>query len=249
MYAQTRGLVLRAVTYKEADKILTVLTEDRGKLTVSAHGARRKSSKIAAAAQVLAFSEMTLYARAGRWSLREARTVSLFPGLQADILRLAQGAYFAELLDAVSDVDTVDADILSLALRALYATSAGAHDLAQIKAAFELRLMCLAGYRPNVSACTDCSAASMVSPYLDVVNGQLFCEACIPLYAEGCLALNPGSLKALRYIAASNHERVFSFSLGDESLDLLCRAAEHYVLAQLERKFRTLDYLKGLSQL
>ncbi|MEG1108068.1 MAG: recombination protein O N-terminal domain-containing protein, partial [Oscillospiraceae bacterium] len=35
MYKTTRALILREVKYKEADKILTVLTEDEGKLTVS----------------------------------------------------------------------------------------------------------------------------------------------------------------------------------------------------------------------
>ena len=51
MFATIRGLVLREVRYKEADRILTVLTEDRGKLTVKARGALRKGSRSARAAE------------------------------------------------------------------------------------------------------------------------------------------------------------------------------------------------------
>ena len=62
-----RGVVLRETETKEADKILTLLTAERGKLTVIARGARRKNSKLAAAAQSLAYGEWTLSQR-GLWT-------------------------------------------------------------------------------------------------------------------------------------------------------------------------------------
>ena len=52
MHVVTRGLVLREVNYKESDKILTVLAEGQGKRTVKARGCRRRSSPLAAAAQI-----------------------------------------------------------------------------------------------------------------------------------------------------------------------------------------------------
>lgn len=55
MFKTTKGLILREVKYKEADRILTVLTEDMGKITVKARGALRKGSKVAAATQLLRF--------------------------------------------------------------------------------------------------------------------------------------------------------------------------------------------------
>ena len=59
MHINTQGLVLREVNYKEADKILTVLTAEGGKRTVKARGCRRKGSRLAACAQLLVYSEMT----------------------------------------------------------------------------------------------------------------------------------------------------------------------------------------------
>ena len=52
MYQTVRGLIIRSVDYKEADKILTVLTDTRGCLTVKARGVRRKGSRLKAAAQL-----------------------------------------------------------------------------------------------------------------------------------------------------------------------------------------------------
>ena len=60
-YIVTKGVVLRETETKETDKILTLLTADRGKISVIARGARRKGCKFAACAQQLAYSEWTLY--------------------------------------------------------------------------------------------------------------------------------------------------------------------------------------------
>ena len=67
MFLTTRALVLREVKYKEADKILTLLTEREGKLTVKARGALRKGCRFGAASQALCYSEMTLFGNAGKW--------------------------------------------------------------------------------------------------------------------------------------------------------------------------------------
>ena len=55
MYQTVRGLTIRTVDYKEADQILTILTDTRGCLTVKARGVRRKGSRLKAAAQLFTF--------------------------------------------------------------------------------------------------------------------------------------------------------------------------------------------------
>ncbi|MBE7009333.1 MAG: DNA repair protein RecO, partial [Ruminococcaceae bacterium] len=80
----TKGLVLRETQTKEADKILTVLTADQGKLAVVARGARRKNSKIAAASELLAYSELVLYEQHGWMMLDEASTLALWDNVRRD---------------------------------------------------------------------------------------------------------------------------------------------------------------------
>ena len=65
MYLTVRGLVLRVNPYKDADAILTILTEDQGKLTVKARGLRRKNSPLIAPCQLLAYGEFTLFENKG----------------------------------------------------------------------------------------------------------------------------------------------------------------------------------------
>ena len=80
-----RGVVLRETETKESDKILTLLTAERGKLSVIARGARRKSCKFAASAQHLAWSEWTLYQKGDWYYVNEGTTLELFTGLRTDL--------------------------------------------------------------------------------------------------------------------------------------------------------------------
>ena len=61
MHLQTKALVLRETAYKESDKILTLLTQEAGRLTASARGCRRKGSPIAAGSQLLVWSDVVLH--------------------------------------------------------------------------------------------------------------------------------------------------------------------------------------------
>ena len=239
----TCGLVLRETVTRDADKILTVLTPDRGRLSVIARGARRKGSRVAAACQLLAYSEMTLYEK-GRWTMLDAAdTIELFHGLRQDLTALSLAAYFAELTEAVSDGS--GGDVLPLLLNALYALSALKKPPQLVKPAFQFRLMALAGYEPMADGCALCGAPQPENPMLDVVHGVVHCGKCrekgglsLPLTASG--------LAALRYVLYGDPRRLYSFSLPPEGLRALNHAADAYVSAQLERSFRTLDYYKTI---
>lgn len=245
MHKTTRALVLREVKYKEADKILTVLTEDEGKLTVSARGVLRKGSKIAAACQLLTFSEMTLFDYNGRWSISEGQTIEQFLGLREDIASLALGTYFAELLEALSDEDCPDVQMLSLGLNALFALSRGLYPPEHIKAVFELKLMCLAGYEPITDCCSACGEEP-IKPVFSTGGGTVLCNKCASGYGE-TLPLCDAALAAMRHIVGADTKRAFSFALDSEPQKRLSRACESYVTDQLDRRFQSLDYWRSVK--
>jgi len=151
MYINTTGVILREVQYKDTSKILTVLTSSEGKLTVSAYGAHRKNSKLAAVTGLLVYSEMTLLKKKDRWTMTEARSVEQFIGLRDDLKLLALGTYIAELTEAVSDEDSPNPELLPLCLNALYALSEKIKTPEYIKPVFELRLMAISGFEPLLS--------------------------------------------------------------------------------------------------
>jgi len=249
MYKTTRALVLREVKYKEADKILTVLTEDEGKLTVCARGALRKGSKITAACQLLTFSEMTLFENRGKWYVNEGQTVEQFLGLREDIAALSLGVYFAELLEAVSDEDSPNPQVLSLGLNSLFALSRKLYSPEQIKAVFELKLMCLSGYEPGVDCCGICGSEELAEADFGLYSGCLVCKDCsIQEHGDiGMKRVDLDCIRAMRHIEGTWGRKMFSFSLAGSSMKYLSSICEEYVTAQLERCFSSLDYWKSVK--
>ena len=246
-YIVVKGVVLRETETKESDKILTLLTTEQGKISVIARGARRKGCKFAAAAQPLAFSEWTLY-RKGDWHYaNEGATIEMFGGLRRDLTRLALGTYFAELTESVTNPGEPAAALLSHLLNGLYALDKLKKPEKLAKAAFEFRLLCLAGYEPLADACAYCGCPDPEKPLLDVVQGVLRCETCGAGETGRSLALCPDSLAALRHILYGDPKRLYSFKLGGPALDRLAVASEAFTETQLERGFRTLDFYKSLQ--
>lgn len=247
MYLQVNGLVIRSVDYKESDKILTVLTDTAGKLTVTARGARRKGSRLTGAGTLFAYSEMTLFENRGRYTLDEANTLELFPGLGRDIEKMAAASYFAEVLGTEAEEDRrTEPDVLRLALNCLYALSEGMHGIKKTKAAFELRYMAQSGYMPQLGRCRVCGGEPR-DARLELASGTVVCASCAEPGSYS-LPLSGAALAAARYIVSCELKRLLSFSLPESELDILAYACEKYLLSKMERRFKTLEFYRTLEE-
>lgn len=246
MYFKTEGLVLRETEYRDADKLLTVLTKDRGQLTLRARGVRSRNSKLKSGCQLLAYAEFTVFDGKNTMTVDEAVPIELFLPLRQDIELLSLASYFAQAAEVLSQEDEHNSDLLSLCLNCLYGLSKLQKPQLLVKAAFELRAACIAGYEPMLDGCSVCG-----NPQPDrflMSDGMLRCSACL-LPGEESLRLPviPGTLAAMRYIVSCDLKRLLSFKLGDDSLRQLSGLTETYFLTQLERGFFSLDFYKSLQ--
>lgn len=239
-----KGLVLREVPYRDADMMLTVLTETNGKISAAARGVRRKSSKISAAVQPLAYSEFTFFESSGRYTVNEAEPIELFYELRQDIVKLSLASYFAELLEVSADSEIVNPELLRLGLNAMYALCKLPHDLRGVKAAFEMRIAMYSGYAPVLgNRCAICGEVP-ATPVMSLNNGAICCAGCT---YGGALAVDTGVIATMEHVLNCDLKRIFSFSLGEESLKKLETVAEAYLLRQFDRQFKTLSFYKSLA--
>ena len=249
MHLQTKALVLRETAYKESDKILTLLTQEAGRLTASARGCRRKGSPIAAGSQLLVWSDVVLHEYRGRWTVQEAAVDREFRGMREDLEKFSLGCYFAEVTELLVVEGLPCPELLSLLLNCLYALDTLKKPRALVKAVFELRLLCLTGYEPLLDACAVCGAPEPLRARLHLSQGVLCCAACRGRLGGGVsMPLSPGALAAARYIVSGPPKKLFSFALAEESLRRLGQATEAFLMTQQERGFRTLDYYKQLER-
>lgn len=248
MHLTTNALVLREVNYKESDKILTLLTEAEGKLTVSARGCRKKDSPISSACQLLAWGEFTLYEFKGLWSVKETASERLFDGVRTDLDKLALASYFVEVTEALAEEGQPEPGLLAVTLNCLHALDQMKLPLAQVKAAFEWRAMEVAGYEPQIERCGVCFREQPNEPHIHLGEGTIHCAACRDHLGEGVsMPLTAAALAALRHIIWGPRKRLLAFRLDGEGLQRLAEASEAYLMTRLERGFRTLDFYKQIT--
>lgn len=245
MYLTIKGLVLRVTAYNDTDALLTLLTPNHGKLTVKARGLRRKNSPLTASCQLLAYSEFTLFEYRSMYTINEASAVELFTPLRRDLQKLSLGTYFAQAAELLSQEDMPNPELLSLVLNCLYGLSSLNITEPMVKAVFELRGACLAGYAPDLYGCHKCG-----EPFpdrFDLSEGRLECNHCRDHASGGIrMPVNPGVLEAMHYITTCDPKKLFSFEIGEENLLVLSSITESYLSTQLERGFSTLDFYKSL---
>lgn len=246
MYLTIRGLVTRVTAYNDTDALLTVLSDENGKLTVKARGVRRKNSPLTASCQLLAYAEFTLFEYRGMYTINEARSIELFAGLQKDLTKLSLATYFAQVSDVIAQEDIVSPQLLSLTLNCLYALDKLDVPMEQVKAVFELRCACLAGYMPDLSGCYACENRS--PERFNVFEGRLECLKCTDHYGDGIrMPINAGILDAMRYVVSCDDRRLLAFRVNEETATYLSAITECYLMRQLEQSFSALDFYKSLT--
>lgn len=244
MYLNVQALVLRVTDYNDKDALLTLLTREHGKLTVKARGLRRKSSPLVAPCQLLAFGDFTLFEYRGMYTINEAAAIELFAPLRRDLVKLSLGTYFAQCAAVIAQEDLPNPELLSLVLNCLHGLSALQLPEDQVKAAFELRAACLAGYTPDLFGCHICGSQEPV--YFDLSGGALLCEKCRSHDSGIRLPVNASILEALRYLTYCDGRKLLGFTMGQDNLQQLSSLTEAYLTTQLEQGFSTLDFYKSL---
>ena len=234
------GLVIREQSIGESDKLITVLTAKHGLVRAFSRGAKKTKSKKLAATSLLAYSDFTFTKARDAFSVEDALVKEVFFELREDVQKMALAQYFCELAYEFCEEEFESEEILRLFLNALWLLKDGKKPTAFIKAVTELRLMSLSGYMPDLVACDKCGEYETESMYFNSESGKLYCGNCAPGAYSKCISL--AVVTAMRYVSFSEFDKVFSFSLGEESLTAFSSICEEYLLDKTQRKFKTLEF-------
>ncbi len=246
MQITTMGIVIRMREHND-DRILTILTGEYGVITAYARGAKKLRGRLLSATELLCYSRFVLFKNKGQYQVDQAESEQNFFGLRSDIEKLSLASYLAQLCAQVAPEEEEADAFLKLLLNSLYLLEKGRRSQGFIKAVFELRVMSMAGYMPDLVACKSCGAYEKGEMYFLPLSGDLMCGDCLGA-AENMvrLRLSPGVLAAMRHILYSEPARLFDFTLSQEGLHYLGEICEYYVIVQLDMMLHSLEFYKSL---
>ncbi|MDR1564035.1 MAG: DNA repair protein RecO [Oscillospiraceae bacterium] len=246
MQITTEGLILRVQSSGDRDKLCTILTAKNGVIRAFARGAASIKNKNASATGLFTFAKFSIYKSKDAYIIDEAEIKELFFDVRGDLEKLALSQYFCSLAIALCREQAEDGESLRLLLNSLaFLTKAKLPDL-QIKAIFELRMMELHGYMPDLIMCQKCGCYEAGELLFLPKRGVFYCSECAADIYEAAVRLPTGVLFAMRHIIYVDFGKIFSFKLAEKQLKILAEVCERYVLAQTEQSFATLEFYKGL---
>jgi DNA repair protein RecO (recombination protein O) len=237
------SVVVRQRDLGEADRILTLYTRERGKLSAVAKGIKRPQSKLAGSLQLFSHADVQLAAGRSLEVVTQARAVDVFYHLRAEMDRFAHACYAAELLDVLTDEGMPDSALFDLILSTLTALNSGA-DAATLIRGFEVKLLTRLGYGPELEACVSCGArVGGQTQGFSVAEGGVLCGACAQ--AAGAAPLSSTALQALRDLRRLPTEEVAQRRLSRSARAELERVMRPFVDSQLGRELRSAAFLKS----
>lgn len=243
-----KGLVIRQTDFGEADRFITVLTAEMGKIEVLCRGIRRKKGNLSNAVGMFCYSEFTLFSSGRRYTLNNAELDTQFWGITGDIEQYALCCYFAELAGMAAESDDDVQELLPLFLRALYALDRQKRPVQMVKAAFELRLAAGLGYTPDLTGCAVCGQVHGDAWSFLLENGALICSDCRKRVGGTYFDVPPGVLDAMRYIVSCAGKKLFAFAVSAQTQAQLGTICERYLQYHLDTHCTTLDFYHSLFQ-
>lgn len=246
MQTQTDGLIIKSRDINENDTVVKVLTGDLGLISAFANGTKRVRSRTASAAvSPMTYSHLTLYRGRDSYIIDDAKAIDIFFGLREDIEKLSLANYFCELAGEFSPENTQAHEFLSLTLNLMHLLSEDRRSAEFLKPVGELRMLALAGYMPELTGCMSCGEELPDEPVFNVSRAGFFCRSCTP-DGEG-IPVTQGVINAMRHICTCEDRALFSFKMPESSLKLLREVTESYLIMQLGRRPKTLDFYKSIK--
>jgi DNA repair protein RecO (recombination protein O) len=243
---RVEGVVLRRISFGETDRVVTLFTRSKGKLSVVAKGARGPKSRLGGATEPFTYLHALLALGQNLDVLTQAEAQNSYTGLRKDLTRVGYASYFVELIDAGTEERQPAPALWDLLVGGLGTLEAGAAPDVLCRA-FELHAMSLMGYEPQVERCVlDGQSVDAPGSVFHPLRGGMLCPGCVR-GNPGWIAIEPQTLAALRDLPRVPLLAAANTALPPQVRAELARCMIPYVRHHLDVNLRSLQFLEAVS--
>ncbi len=220
---KVKGIIIKEVNYQDNDKIITILTDELGKVSCMAKGSRKINSPILANSQYLVYSEFVLFKGSKFYYVNSADIINTFYKLRTDFDKLQVVFELTKILFNVTDENQDTKNILKLFLNTIFIIDSMDTKVEFITAIFKIKLLSLLGFAPRMDMCS-CRESFLNESnkneviYYDYINNIFLCESCSKKECNRkLLKINYSTYIAIKYIINSEIKKIFNFKLKDSN--------------------------------
>lgn len=244
---RTEAVVLRRQDFGEADRLLTLLTPEHGKLRAISKGARKPLARQSGHVELFALVDMLIARGRELYIVSQAEVKNPYLVLREDLIRGTYANHLVELLDrftAEQDTGRAEFDLLVQALGWLCEDV----DPRLVARYYELALLGLAGFAPALHHCgVGQEPLEPQDQFFSPVDGGVVCP-------EHHAGINRGTpitlalLKTLRYLQTRPWDSVCVLRIGGALHMEMERLMLAYITYLLEQRLQSVEFLKRLRR-
>lgn len=243
---KANGLILKEVTVKDSDKIITVYTKEEGKISLYVKGAKKQKNKMLAGTTLFAFSEFVYKEGKNLGKLYECNVYENHKNILRDLNKSTYASYISEFLNAHTLEGEINEDILKLTMVALRNINIKKMDLKLIKLVYELKFLVLLGIYPNFFKCSSCQDKKAM--FFDYKEGGVICSKCKENDPH-IFKLSEDTIKAYKYIVLSDIKSVFNFKVNDRVLNEMKRLNSSFLKFHMDKKIKSESFIEKIELL
>lgn len=245
MLSKVEGYVLRAIPYGENNKIVTILTEEMGKRTAMARGAKKPSSRFSAVTQQFTHGYFLLQQGRGMGTLQQAEIIQSMRHIREDFLKTAYASVITELIDKLTDDDSASSGVYQLLHQALQAIEED-QDPEAILLFVEWKMLLRAGIRPHLDGCANCGAKEGEFAFSFQQIGFL-CHRCFSIDPY-IIRLSPVQVRLIRTFMFTPLEEVGSIQLKKETKQFMRKIVTTIYEEQVGIQLKSRKFLNQIER-
>ncbi|MHA7962735.1 DNA repair protein RecO [Paenibacillus sp. CAU 1782] len=246
MLYRVEGIVIRSMDYGENNKIVTLLCDSGSKAGVMVRGAKKVKSRYGSLSQPFTYGEFQFIRGKGLGTLQHGEMIQSHHVLRSQLDLSAFASYVAELTDRTLQEDE-SSSFLFQQLKACFGAMQDGKDPAIVCHLYEMRILELAGYSPELDECVQCG--NVVGPFaLSGAAGGVLCSRC--RYRDpGSLPISESAHKLLRLFRRMDIRRLGNITVSPETKAELKSAMRSLMDHQLGLQLKSRNFLDQLDKL
>ena len=220
--------------------MLTVFSPEFGKLSVLAKGCRKPKSRFLHVAQLFSHCGFELIRYKEIYIIKQADIYNAFYSISNDMIRLAHATYILNLTEEVVTEGEENHRIFNLLTGVLDFLSRSDIKPEEVTPVYELKLISLVGYQPELDGCTECGADISKEMKFGLDEGGLLCSNC---ETPDSLPINIGTILTMRHILEMDLNGLKVLKFHPEIQKQLNKILSEYIFYKLDKRIKSRDFL------
>jgi len=232
--------VLKAQDIKESDKLVTVFTEDFGKMNILVKGANRAKSAMLPLTLQFCFCDLVLFKGKSMYTINEGNVIESFQNFLEDIDSLAYGSYLIELIDISLSEGEVNQYIFRELITCYYIMKNRASSMEAIVVYFQCKLLYYTGHGITLDRCSVCKSKIISSNYFNFQTIGGICNSC---EKKNGISVSYEAYSLLKYIMKIKLEDIARINLSNDTFKEIQKILLYLISENYSRKPKSLEIL------